>query len=242
MNEVFFEQKRNLEEYGLEDLRVLIDGITRTLLKGIRARSDYFLNPVLYEKGRFDFTSGKSFLEYALQKKEDYYEAIGRFVHDLEFRTTEPSANSPFGEIPIKKANQPNVRLDGLMDFYIAALHNFSVPGDNVGERGHIVDIDCDNIMALNRRINIGRYVAERKLRENRELYRALVMDPTPINQVKLLKAFTRVDRENIVKERAMEFGHSIGLDEKKCGEFMEDVVTYCTLLQTEYISRLFNA
>lgn len=184
----------------LGELRELIDYLSKNVINSVHERSKLKRNDYLYSPISIDKKS--SFLEYALHKKEAYYASIGRYMHNLEFSITseEPSEDSIFKGLSLKdKKIAVDIDVpDLLIKYEEKVIKPFCKEGEDNGRAGQIVDIDTNVLQNLHRRIQIGRYVADKKIKKNGEL-KELLENYSQENDKKIIDMLIVKKREDDV-------------------------------------------
>jgi monofunctional chorismate mutase len=155
----------------LTDLRTKINQMTERIVSRLKDRSRYVLNESVYirDKISIEGRKGISFLEFALERLEQYYASLGRYQFPDQYRLTDGSRHSPVQRgFPTSPIQQVDIELkDEIIAFYKQTLKDLCSKGDDPTTYGETVYCDADLIVLLNERINIGRFVAESKLRAN---------------------------------------------------------------------------
>ncbi len=222
----------------LTELREIINRMTSHLLITVKERTRFKKNPRIYESGFFSEYCGKvSFLEHALTEKEDYYEKIGRYRADYEFRLTDnPAANERFrGENVKEPCIDVSIDTSFILPMYAQIIDRFCAEGSDEKHLGQIVDRDVEAVLGLVRRTNIGRYVAEIKYQSNPELQTMLKENPTDRDQ-RILELLIDKKRERDVITDAKEFAVRIGLDAEKTGDLFREIIDKTTQLELHYL------
>ena len=209
MDKKFLLEPRNIEEISLKELRVLIDYSNRSIIDSIKSRSRLKRNDYIYDKKAI----GKSFslLDYAIMKKEEYYASIGRYMDSAEFpiKDVKIPEDSPFYGKSLKNKNfMIKMEVPCLTEFYKGCvIDKFCSNGNNEGMFGQITDLDVSILELINQRINIGRYVAERKIKEDKaEAIKEILKSYNPQKKNMLRKLLSCKQRESDVLTRTKEY------------------------------------
>lgn len=156
----------------LSELRVRLDQMTERIVSRLKDRSRFPLNEIVYRPGGVAISgrSGISFLEFALEGLEAYHASLGRYDYPDQYGVVgaEPAASPVTRSVslPSLPKLQINVR-DDLLAFYQRLLPDLCARADDPDTYGETVYLDADLLQLLHERINVGRYVAEAKLRSD---------------------------------------------------------------------------
>ena len=230
-----------LEHHNLDEIRPILSKFSTDFITQLQRRSAFKRNPELYVP-RF-INGSQSYFEYVLHEKEMYYKAIGRFRHDSEFPITDVSqAISVLPNVLRDKNCEVNCDLSGLVPCYVSIVPKICPPGENEGREGQIADIDAETIISLGRRVNAGRYVAEYKYKNSKEL-RNLLREDCPEREDRVRQLVVVPDQECRVLKGVEDFVASskdITLDDKIVGELFRDVIDLTVNLEVEYLLKKY--
>lgn len=154
----------------LGELRVRLDQMTERIVSRLKDRSRFALNQAVYRPGAVEIAGrvGLSFLEFSLEGLEAYHASLGRFNYPDQYPVSgaalPASPVTRTGSRPAIDRRAISIR-DNLLTFYLGVLPGLCPPGDDPANYGETVYVDADLLQLLHERINVGRYVAEAKLR-----------------------------------------------------------------------------
>jgi chorismate mutase len=155
----------------LGGLRVRLDQMTERIVSRLKDRSRFALNQAVYTPGAVEIAgrSGISFLDFSLEGLEAYHASLGRFDQPGQYPVF--GVNLPSSPVRRGASSKPDVNRrtisirDNLLSFYLSMLPSLCPPGDDPDNFGETVYVDADLLQLLHERINVGRYVAEAKVR-----------------------------------------------------------------------------
>jgi chorismate mutase len=220
----------------LAEIRLVLDQYSETIISRLKDRSRQALNKDAYvpDAVMIKCRQGISFLEFAVEQREIYYASIGRY----EFADQTPLIDGLFPIVKVERLVKPQQRIhadiglrDALMNFYINnVLHKICRHDSEPDNYGVCVDLDTEVLENINARINLGRHVADHKLKENSSLY-DLVSQPDLLR-----KELTRKGREFEVIEKAREIAARYKFDEYVTAELFLWMMERTKDLEVEYI------
>lgn len=157
----------------LGGLRVRLDQMTERIVSRLKDRSRFALNEAVYQPGAVEIAgrTGISFLDFSLEGLEAYHASLGRFDQPDQYPVS--GVNLPTSPVRRGASSKPGVERrtisikDDLLAFYLRVLPRLCPPGDDPDNYGETVYLDADLLQLLHERINVGRYVAEAKLRSD---------------------------------------------------------------------------
>ena len=178
------EGKSSIKDYSIDGVRSKLDIMTRDIVIGLEQRARFPQNLSIYSpdaipiKGR----TGISLFEFAIEGLEKYHASLGRFEYEdqnpvvLEAKKPEkfepPSDFYEKYEKSLKAPSVKNVSLDikvnqDILSFYTNFIRLLCIPGNDKTCLGKTAYCDANNVVTLNERINLGKYVADAKLKDN---------------------------------------------------------------------------
>lgn len=188
------------------------------IVSRLKDRSRFKLNRSLYIPGAIPIAERNdiSFLEFALEGLEAYHASLGRYDYPDQYPVfSKILPKSPVKrEIPQTPISTVDISLrDDLIGFYISILPELCPSGDDPPSYGETVYLDADILQHLHERINVGRYVAESKLKSNPPIQNTIG------NTTSLMTQLKDPEREkaviNQVKETALKYELNSHLIEK---------------------------
>jgi chorismate mutase len=157
----------------LGGLRVRLDQMTERIVSRLKDRSRFALNEAVYRTGAVEIAgrTGISFLDFSLEGLEAYHASLGRFDQPDQYPVF--GVNLPTSPVRRGASSKPGVEQrtisikDDLLAFFLSVLRRLCQTGDDPDNYGETVYLDADLLQLLHERINVGRYVAEAKLRSD---------------------------------------------------------------------------
>jgi len=217
--------------FKLDDLRIKLDQLAEKIISKLKDRSRYKLNPDVYTPGKARILKKNvSLFEYALKAKEKYYAKLGRY----DFPDQEPiTKNLPCSNIKRKLNNYmiPEVKLNlygKIIGFYINSLKEFCKKGNDLWTQGETADCDAEIIETLHERINLGKFVAESKLKKNPSLIN--------LKGEKLEKALRNEKREKEVILNARKMAKKYDFNEKVAEKYFKWIIQETLNVEIAYM------
>lgn len=218
------------------EIRIKLDQMTESIISLVKDRSRYKLNKKVYIKNAIPIKNKKdiSFFEFALEGLEKYHASLGRYLFPdqepliLKF-VFQPSVKRIVPESPILK-----VKIDlakRIINFYLKFLEKLCFRGDDPLSYGETVWCDAKIVQTLGERINLGKYVAEAKLKENPDLGKIK-------NRNELEKELRILEREREVLKRAKKIAKKYKLDPKLIEELFKWLMKETLKVEVEYIKK----
>lgn len=174
----------------LGELRIKLDQMTERIVSRLKDRIRFPLNKIVYQPDGVPITgrSGISLLQFALEGLEAYHASLGRYDYPdqypiLGFNLPPSRVKRIVNQQPLLKLNF-NIRND-LLSFYQDFLSRYCLPDDNPGTYGGTVYVDATLLQLIHARINIGRYVAEVKARNDPTIYQTMADDNLLLSKLK---------------------------------------------------------
>lgn len=163
------EFKRNPE---INELRVKLDQMTERITSRLKDRTRFPTNNAVYQPDGVPLINrpGISFFQFAIEGLETYHASLGRFDYSDQYPVLGPTLPSSGVERVDKTSPLPKLDInisDELIHFYKDLVSKHCKPGDDPNSYGETVYLDADLIHLINERINIGRYVAEAKVKND---------------------------------------------------------------------------
>lgn len=172
------EGSRQVPPANLGELRVKLDQMTERITSRLKDRSRFPQNDPVYEPDavRIAGCTGISLLQFAIEGLEVYHASLGRFDYADQFpvlsvKLPQSSVERTVGESPLQRLSI-SVN-DNLFPFYRNLISKYCKHGDDPATYGETAYVDADLIQIVNERINIGRYVADVKERNDPSVFEA---------------------------------------------------------------------
>lgn len=224
----------------LRDLRIKLNQIAEIIIIKLKDRSRFPQNLAVYRPGGVKLKESKkiSFLEFALEGLENYHARLGRF----EYPDQTPMVLTQATSKAVRKVPEPviskvaiNIKKN-LLSFYPKLIKKLCRKGEDKTTFGETVYCDADLLELLNERINLGRFVAESKLRRDPNIYE--VID----DRDALVKCLRNFKREKEVIAQAMKAAARYDLNQKLVGEFFKWIIDETTKVEVAYLQKKFAA
>lgn len=220
----------------LDDLRVKLDQMTDRIISRLKDRSRFLQNLRIYKPGGIKLKGSKSisFLEFALKGLENYHASLGRFDYPDQIPLVLGKAkSSAVREIPLTAVSEVSISVkEDLLKFYIPLIKKLCKPGEDATTFGETVYCDADLLELLNERINLGRFIAESKLKSDKSISKAVG------DRATLIKRLRDRTRENKVVENARKIAARYGLNCRVVEKLFKWIVEKTTKVEEEYLKR----
>ncbi|HME86931.1 MAG TPA: chorismate mutase, partial [Candidatus Nanoarchaeia archaeon] len=171
--------------------------------------------------------------EYAIEGLERYHATLGRFKHPDQHPMT---GHLPKTRIKVETDESPiskvkiNIKED-MLTFYTSALERLCKPGNNPNKYGETAYVDADLLSMMNERINLGRYVAESKLKS----------DPTLIkiqSDEEIVAKLRNQQREDEVVAKARKVAANYELDQDAVENFFRWMIDETVKVELSYVKQ----
>jgi len=226
----------------------------------LKDRSRYKLNAKVYQKNALPIKNRKniSFFEFALEGLENYHASLGRYKFPDQHPIFHPCLTTAVKrEIPYSLVVK--VKIDfgkEIIKFYLNSLKEFCPPGNDSSTYGKTVYCDADIIELLNERINLGRFVAQSKLKTrfflekikppHQKFWCGKGQTPTPMhwcggkNRKQLEKKLRNLKREREVIKKAKEIARKYAFPPKIAEEYFKWIVKETIKIEIEYLKKAY--
>ena len=226
-------------QLDLNELRIKLNQLTERLLSRIKDRSRYPLNYMVYKPGAIKIVSKNklSFLEFAVEQKEKYYASLGRYNYPDQY----PITKSPLPESSVDrfKPASPLADVDlaisgDILNYYLDLLKKICLDKEDKEYFGETVDCDTEILELLNERINLGRFVAEFKIRQDENI-------KTVLNNSKdLLDKLTYPEREKQVISNALKIAEYYQLPLNVIKELFKWIIEQTKIVEVDYLQKTY--
>jgi chorismate mutase len=210
-----------MNDLDIMNIRNIIKGMARPIVRGFAERAQYKINNKIYIPNAVYIEGHRdiSYLDFTIKSLERHFANLGRYkfpdqhpliCQEIDGPVKRSTPESLIDKVPI------NIKED-IVNFYINSLGLLCAPGDEPFDYGKIADCDARILTDINERINLGRFVAESKLRNNYDkIFNAIG------NETELVKELrnSKVEKERI--KEAMDFAIQIGESNPRFIEFIE--------------------
>jgi chorismate mutase len=224
----------------LGELRIKLDQMAERIISRVKDRSRFPQNPAVYEKDAVEVKGrkGVSFLEFALEGLENYHASLGRFDYPDQTPLVIRKFSSKAGrEVPEAGLGIAKVGIsvkEDIFSFYLRFIKKLCPSGEDKTTFGETAYCDADLLELLNERINLGRFVAESKLKSDRSIASAAAGGDRGALVAKLRNAA----REEEVVAKAKEAAARYGLDGELVGELFKWIVEETIKVEAEYLQK----
>jgi len=154
---------------NLEELRIKLNQLTERIISRLKDRSRYKLNAKIYQKNALPIKNRKniSFFKFALEGLENYHASLGRYKFPDQYPISQPRLITTIKrKIPFSAIIKVKIDFcEEIIKFYLNSLKKFCPLGNDSSTYGETVYCDADIVELLNERINLGRFVAQSKLK-----------------------------------------------------------------------------
>ena len=160
----------------LGELRIKLDQMTERISSRFKDRSRFPLNEAVYKPGsvKIEERPNISLYEFAIEGLEKYHASLGRFVDEDQHPVL--GLNLPMSSVErtVRQTYLPQINVNisnNLISFYKDLIAKYCTPGDDPQSYGETAYIDADLVELINERVNIGRFVAEVKGKNDPTIY-----------------------------------------------------------------------
>ncbi len=220
---------------NLKELRIKLDQMTERIISRLKDRLRYKLNNKVYQKNKILIKNrgGISFFEFALEGLEKYHASLGRYKFPDQFPIfsryffCQVKRKTPISSIAKVKINSGRE----IINFYLNSLKEFCIKGNDHLTYGETVYCDADIIELLNERINLGRYIAQVKLKKNPLLLKIK-------NFKKLETGLRNLSREKEVLEKAKNTALRYKFPQKIAEKYFYWIIRKTIEVEIEYLKK----
>lgn len=222
---------------NLKELRIKLDQMAERIISRLKDRSRYKLNARVYQKNALLIKNRKniSFFEFALEGLENYHASLGRYKFPDQYPISHPHLMTAVKrEIPSSLVVK--VKIDfgkEIIKFYLDSLKKFCPPGNDSSVYGETVYCDADIIELLNERINLGRFIAQVKLK-NGFLFQGIK------SKKQLEKRLKNLKREKEVIKKAKEIARKYTFPTKIAEEYFKWIIKETIKIEIEYLKKVY--
>jgi len=224
-------------KFNLKELRIKLDQMAEKIISRLKDRSRYSLNIKVYQKNALPIRGRKniSFFEFSLEGLENYHASLGRYKFPDQYPIFHPRLLSKVKrETSTSSIIKVKINLGKeIIKFYLDSLKKFCPPGDNSAVYGETVYCDADIIELLNERINLGRFIAQIKLKNG------LLLQGIK-NRKQLEKRLRNLKREKEVIKKAKETAKKYTFPAKIAEEYFKWIIKETTKIEIEYLKKAY--
>ena len=159
----------------IDGIRSGLDLLAHEIVIALKKRTRFPQNQAIYRPGLV-LNSPRSLLEYHLAQIERVYAELGRYHYLLQESFTDTRQVASI--ILRDQANNPiqpmaSGMLDRVRGYYLEWIMAACPAGSDQDNYGETVTADVGVLLAVMERVNLGKHIAECKLRENRQAFHA---------------------------------------------------------------------
>ena len=230
----------------LNGYRNKFDVMTERIVSKLKERSRFPQNRSIYipDAGPIKGREGASFFEYAVEGLEKYHAKLGRFDHEdqtpimldnkqeiesVDFYTkVEQEMKQPF----LNKVSLDIKVNSDILDFYPKFAVKLGMAGEDKTTFGETAYCDADIVEIVNERINLGKFIAESKLKGDAlMLWRA--------DEKTLLEKIRNPGREHEIIENVKKLSDRYQLDKDLAEEFFKWIIDETLKVELDYLSKI---
>jgi chorismate mutase len=164
------------EPNSLEGIRIKLNQMTERITSRLKDRSLFSQNNPIYEPDEINIANhnGVSLLQFAIEGIENYHASLGRYNYNDQFPVLDVKLPTSSVERIINKSSLYKLDInigESILPFYHGLIKKYCEPKNDPTTYGETAYLDADIIQIINERINIGRYVADIKIRNDPTIY-----------------------------------------------------------------------
>jgi len=223
-------------ELNLKELRIKLDQLTERTISRLKDRSRCKLNAKVYQKNVLPIKNRKniSFFEFALEGLENYHASLGRYKFPDQYPIFHPRLMTAVKrKIPFSPVVKVKIDFSKeIIKFHLNSLKKFCALGDDSSVYGETVYCDADIIELLNERINLGRFIAQVKLK-NGFLLQGIK------SKKQLEKRLRNLKREKEIIKKAKEIARKYTFPTKITEEYFRWIIKETIKIEIEYLKKV---
>ena len=223
-------------ELNLKELRIKLDQLTERIISRLKDRSRCKLNAKVYQKNVLPIKNRKniSFFEFALEGLENYHASLGRYKFPDQYPIFHPRLMTAVKrKIPFSPVVKVKIDFSKeIIKFHLNSLKKFCALGDDSSVYGETVYCDADIIELLNERINLGRFIAQVKLK-NGFLLQGIK------SKKQLEKRLRNLKREKEIIKKVKEIARKYTFPTKITEEYFRWIIKETIKIEIEYLKKV---
>jgi chorismate mutase len=222
----------------IKDLRVRLDQITEQIISGLKDRSRFPLNILVFTE---KFSDGLTWIQYRLKKEQDLDAEFGRYEFDdqypLLFKPEELAKPKKEREAPSNHVRQVYIDVgEDIIEFYISMLPELckGEEYEDGASYGETTKVDVNNLLLYHERINgLGRHIAQSKIDKN-----SGILELETDEEIR--KALIDPGREDDVIEKAIEIARKYDLYRPRfIKEFFRGIMNLTLEAEVKYVKQV---
>ncbi len=217
-------------------IRPGLDLLANEIVIALRKRVRFARNEAVYAPGLVRTAPDVSLLEHVLAGTERIHGELGRYTYASQDAFTQVRGVAPIieREPPANPIDPTHMDTGAwVLERYLGSVRRACREASEPDTYGETVTADVGALLAILERINLGKYVAESKLVERPEAFRATGGEREPI-----LALVVRADRESKVLELAARLARHYELDESLAVEVFGWMIELTKDVEVLYIRR----
>jgi monofunctional chorismate mutase len=223
---------------GLLNVRQKLDRLQQQIISHLKDRSQFLLNEPIYLRNSIALTvkNDLSLFEHALMGLEAYHATLGRYRFPDQYPIFPASVIQTPVYSYIDMPRIPEVNLDihtRVIDFYHNLLPTICKSGNEPNSYGECAFIDAEIVILMHERINLGRFVAYYKAKQDPSIMKLLNMPD------ELHDALTVRKREDEVIASARQMASGRGLDATVIEKIFRWMIDETIALEVAYLQKV---
>ncbi|MCB1741680.1 MAG: hypothetical protein KDK91_15000 [Gammaproteobacteria bacterium] len=155
-------------------IRPGLDILANEIVIALKKRTRFAHNAPVYAPGLVRAAPHRSLLDYELHIVERGHAELGRYLYAGQESFSDVSAVQPV--IVRETPSSPVTRMHSgcgprIVEFYRQWIHTACKPGDDSNSYGETVTADVNALLNIMERVNLGKFVAESKIRQAPERF-----------------------------------------------------------------------
>jgi chorismate mutase len=221
----------------LGELRIKLDQMTERITSRFKDRLRFPFNSPIYQPDKIPIVgrSNISLLQFAIEGLESYHASLGRYSYFDQHPVLGLNLPSPSVERPTNQLQLPKLDINignNLLSFYPNLISKYCKFSDDPNSYGETAYIDADLIQMIHERVNIGRYVADVKGKNNPEIYQA------KSNEELLIKLKDQ-PREKVLIDKARNIATTYELNPDMIEEAFKWIIDQTLDIEIKYIQQI---
>lgn len=223
---------------NLEDIRIKLDQMTERITSRLKDRSLFPQNNPIYKPDEINIANhtGISLLQFAIEGIENYHASLGRYNYSDQFPILDVKLPTSSVERITNKSSLHELDInigESFLPFYQDLIKRYCEPKNDPITYGETAYLDADIIQIINERINIGRYVADIKIRNDPTIYE--IKD----DKESLLLKIKDKKREEILIEKVRNVAQRYELNPDMAEEMFKWMIDCTINVEIAYIQQI---
>ena len=215
-------------------IRPGLDILANEIIIALKKRSRFPCNRAVYTQGLVLGQPDTILLHHELGRVETIHAELGRYIFASQESFTDVSNVAPIivrsaPDSPIEK--MPSGMSEQVIEFYLSQLPTYCREGTDELSYGETVTADVNALLCILERINLGKFVAESKMADAPEAFKATRGEREPI-----LALIVKKDREGEVFALAERLADHYDLDPAWARAVFEWMVAATIEIEVDYV------